>query len=118
MSIIEKATPEELNEYDLAYQKIEDEIGWIATKSKNPDISPAEVVKLDTKWKKLSACMIGPLDMAKEFDDFSCKDYWESPGVDPYYCKEGYGALSLIMDVNCRFSWLRLHIISTGRDRV
>ena len=88
-----KATPEELNEYDLAYQRIEDEIGWIATKSNNPDISPAEGVKLDTKWKKLSAYMMGPLDMAKEFDDFSCKDYWESPGVDPYYCKEGYGAL-------------------------
>jgi hypothetical protein len=37
--------------------------------------------------------MLGPLDMAKEFDNFSCKDWWESPGDDPYYCKEGYGAL-------------------------
>ncbi len=88
-----KATPEELDEYDLAYQRIDDEIGRIATKSKNPDISPAEVIKLETRWEKLSAYMMGPLDMAKEFDDFSCKDYWESPGADPYYCKEGYGAL-------------------------
>jgi len=88
-----RATPEELNEYDLAWDKIEKEIGWVATKSNNPDIAPADVVKLDTKWKKLSAYMMGPLDMAKEFDDFSCKDYWESPGADPHYCREGYGAL-------------------------
>jgi len=88
-----KATREERNEYELAYYRLEKEIGRIAKKGSNPDISPAEVVKLDTKWKKLSAYMMGPLDMAKEFDDFSCKDYWETPGVDPYYCREGYGAL-------------------------
>jgi len=88
-----KATSKEYTAYELAYSKIEKEIGWVATKSKNPDISPAEVVKLDTRWRKLSAYMMGPLDTAKEFDDFSCKDYWESPGVDPYYCREGYGAL-------------------------
>ena len=88
-----KATPPELNEYDLAYHKIEKEIGWVAKKSKNPDISPADAIKLDTRWKKLSAYMMGPLDMAKEFDDFSCIDYWESPGADPYYYREGYGTL-------------------------
>ena len=88
-----KAVPKEYTAYELAYAEIEKEIGWVATKSKNPEISPAEVVKLDTKWKKLAAYMMGPLDMAKEFDDFSCKDYWESPGVDPYYCRKGYGAL-------------------------
>ena len=88
-----KATKEEYREYEIAYDRIEEEIGWIAEKGKNPDISPAEVVELDTKWKKLSAYMMGSLDMAKEFDDFSCQDYWESPGSDPHYCKEGYGAL-------------------------
>jgi len=88
-----KATKKEYTEYELTYERIEDEIGWVATKSSKPDRSPAEVIKLDSKWKKLSAYMMGPLDTAKEFDDFSCQDYWESPGVDPYYCKEGYGAL-------------------------
>jgi len=88
-----KATPEEFEKYDLAWEQIEDEIGYIAEKSKDPDISPAEAVELDSIWKKLSAYIMGPLDMAKEFDDFSCQDYWESPGADPYYCKEGYGAL-------------------------
>ena len=37
--------------------------------------------------------MMGPLDMAKEFNGFSCQDWWETPGSDPYFCKEGYGAL-------------------------
>jgi len=88
-----KATKKEYTEYELAYDRVEDEIGWVAEKSKNPDISPAEAVKLDNKWKKLSAYMMGPLDMAKEFDDFSCQDFWETPGSDTYYCKEQYGAL-------------------------
>jgi len=88
-----KATPEELKAYYNAWDQIEDEIGRVAEKSSNPDVSPAEVVKLDNKWKKLAAYILGPLDMAKEFDDFSCQDYWETPGSDPHYCKEGYGAL-------------------------
>jgi monoamine oxidase len=88
-----KATSTEFKEYELAYEQIEEEIGKIAEKSSNPDISAAEAIKLDNKWKKAAAYMLGPLDMAKEFNDFSCQDYWESPGVDPYYCKEGYGAL-------------------------
>jgi hypothetical protein len=88
-----KATQKERTEYELAYYRLEKKIGRIARKSSNPDISPAEAIKLDTKWEKLAAYMMGPLDLAKEFDDFSCKDYWESPGVDPYFCREGYGAL-------------------------
>jgi len=88
-----KATRKERTEYEFAYERIEDKIGWIAKKSSNPDISPAEVIKIDNKWEKLAAYMLGPLDMAKEFNNFSCKDWWESPGDDPYYCKEGYGAL-------------------------
>jgi len=88
-----KATQKERTEYELAYYRLEKKIGRIAEKSSNPDISPAEAIQLDTKWDKMAAYMMGPLDLAKEFDDFSCQDYWESPGVDPYYCREGYGAL-------------------------
>jgi monoamine oxidase len=88
-----RATKKEFSEYELAYDRIDEEIQFIAEKSKNPDISPAQAVKLDNKWKKAAAYMLGPLDMAKEWDDFSCIDYWETPWDDPYYCKEGYGAL-------------------------
>ncbi len=88
-----KARPAEFKAYGNAWDRIEEKIGWIATKSKNPDISPAEGITLKNKWEKLSAEMMGPLDMGKEFDDFSCQDWWESPGDDPYFCKEGYGAL-------------------------
>ena len=40
------------------------------------------------------------------------------PELIPIIVKKVMVPWSLIMDVNCRFSWLRLHIISTGRDRV
>ncbi len=86
-----KANKKEFREYEIAYERIDDEIEWVAEKSKTPDISPAEAMELKNKWEKAAAYMLGSLDMAKEFDDFSCQDYWESPGDDPYYCKEGYG---------------------------
>jgi monoamine oxidase len=86
-----KANQKEFREYEIAYERIDDEIEWVAEKSKTPDISPAEAMELKNKWEKAAAYMLGSLDMAKEFDDFSCQDYWESPGDDPYYCKEGYG---------------------------
>ncbi len=88
-----QATLEELEEYDRAWGHIEKKIGHVAEKSKNPDISPAEAIKLDSIFKKLAAYILGPLDMAKEFDDFSCQDYWESPDGQTYFCKEGYGSL-------------------------
>jgi len=88
-----KASRTEFKAYEYAWDRIEEKIGWIAEKSKNPDISPAEGMTLKNKWEKLAAYMMGPLDMAKEFNDFSCQDWWESPGDDPYYCREGYGAL-------------------------
>jgi len=88
-----KATIKEFKKYDGAWDEIEDEIGWIAEKGKNPDISPAQVIELDTKWKQLSAYMMGPLGMGKEFDNFSCQDWWESAGGPSSYCKEGYGAM-------------------------
>jgi len=88
-----KAGPREFKAYGDAWDRIEDKIGWVAEKGKNPDISPAEAITLRNKWEKLVAYIMGPLDMAKEFDDFSCQDYWESPGGRSYYCKEGYGAL-------------------------
>jgi len=88
-----KATPAEIEEFDLAWEQIEKEIGYVAENSENPDISPAEAIELDTIWKKLSAYGMGPLDMGKEFDDFSCQDFWESPDGQTYFCKEGYGSL-------------------------
>ncbi len=88
-----KASPAEFKAYENAWDRIVKKIGWIAEKGKHPDISPAEGMTLNNKWENLVAYMIGSLDMAKEFDDFSCKDWWESPYDDPYYCKEGYGAL-------------------------
>jgi len=88
-----RASAAEVKAYDKAWDRISEKIGWVAEKSDNPDISPAEAITLKNKWEKLSAYMMGPLDAAKEFDDFSCQDWWETPGSDPYFCKEGYGTL-------------------------
>jgi len=87
------ATKKEYTAYELAYDRIKDEIGWIATKSSTPDISPGEAIKLNDKWRKLTAYMLGPLNMGKEFNNLSCKDCWEFFGDDNYFCKQGYGAL-------------------------
>jgi len=88
-----RATSAERDTYAKAYKQINNKIEKVATKSWKPDRSPAEVFKLDNKWQKLAAYILGPLDMAKEFDDFSCQDYWETPNTDTRFCKEGYGAL-------------------------
>lgn len=58
------------------------------------DISAAEANKnFQSPWKTLAENWIGAWDMAKDFDDFSTMDYFNSPWSDTFFCKEGYGAL-------------------------
>jgi len=89
-----KATAQEFAEaeasYDEAYELIAD-----AGKA-NRDISAREAVGeefMQTEWGPTSAAQIGPWAMAKDLDDFSCKDWWNSAGSSDQFCKEGYGSV-------------------------
>lgn len=57
------------------------------------DRSPAAVVPDGGEWHDLVHFVIGPWEMGKDFDDFSCVDWWNSEDGTDWYCKEGYGAL-------------------------
>ncbi len=57
------------------------------------DVNAASVVPKNSPWSPLAAAAIGPWDMAKDLDDFSCLDWWNSEGGDDWYCKQGFGTL-------------------------
>ncbi|MFQ6024848.1 MAG: flavin monoamine oxidase family protein [Acidiferrobacterales bacterium] len=57
------------------------------------DVSAASVVSTESPWYPLAAASIGPWDMGKDLEDFSCLDWWNSEGGDDWYCKQGFGAL-------------------------
>ncbi len=57
------------------------------------DVSPAEVVPDTGEWHDLVHFSIGPYEEGKDYDGFSCLDWWESGGGADRYCREGYGAL-------------------------
>ncbi|MCF8067119.1 MAG: FAD-dependent oxidoreductase [Desulfobacterales bacterium] len=87
------ATKKEVKAYDRAWKQVIDRISRTA-EGRNPDISLAEAMEIDNKWKYLSTYMLGPLDMAKEIDEFSCKDwYWSESEPFLTFCNEGYGSL-------------------------
>ncbi len=86
-----KATPEEIAEYQAAYRAA---IRAISTAGrKGQDVSPASVVPDAGLWDDLVHFAIGPWEMAKDFDDFSCVDWWNSEDGQDWFCKEGYGAI-------------------------
>ena len=57
------------------------------------DVSPAEVVPDTGEWHDLVHFNIGAYEQGKDYDGFSCLDWWESEGGAESYCREGYGAL-------------------------
>ena len=86
-----KATREEISAYLSAYR------GAIAAISeagrRGRDVSPASVVPDAGRWHDLVHFVIGPWEMAKDFDAFSCVDWWNSEDGRDWFCREGYGAL-------------------------
>ena len=57
------------------------------------DVSPASVVADAGQWHDLVHFVIGPWEMGKDFDAFSCKDWWHSDDGSDWLCKEGYGTV-------------------------
>lgn len=57
------------------------------------DVSPASVVPDLGPWHDTVHLMLGPYAMAKDFDRFSCLDWYSAEEGTNWYCKEGFGAL-------------------------
>ncbi len=89
-----KANPKELAEAEAAYDQA---YGLISKAGKTrKDISAREAVGeefLKTPWGPTIAAYIGPWEMGKNLDDFSCQDWWSGDGGTDWFCREGYGAV-------------------------
>jgi len=57
------------------------------------DVAPASVVAESGEWRNTAGFLLGPWDMAKDLDSFSCLDWWHSEDLDDWYCAQGYGTL-------------------------
>ena len=86
-----KASPAEYAAYEAAHAGAIRAIS--AAGRRGEDTSPAAVVPDGGEWHDLVHFVIGPWEMGKDFDDFSCVDWWNSEGGSDWYCKQGYGAL-------------------------
>ena len=74
------------------YNSILEDIG----NSSNKDIAPSEVISnKSSEWYDTAHLIIGPYDMAKDFNHFSCMDWWNylKPETKSWFCTEGYGTL-------------------------
>ena len=86
-----KASPREYDAYHRAYSRVIRAMS--AAGRRSADVSPATVVPDVGKWHDLVHFVIGPWEMGKDFDAFSCEDWWNSDSGTDWFCKEGYGAL-------------------------
>lgn len=74
------------------YNSILEDIG----KARNKDIAPSEVISnKPSEWYDTAHLIIGAYDMAKDFNHFSCMDWWNyfEPETKSWFCTEGYGTL-------------------------
>ncbi len=84
--------PHELDEFWNSHNQI---IKAISKAGKaNLDVAASEVIHHITgRWVHTAKLFEGPWSMAKDFEDFSTVDWWNSEdGVDNF-CKDGYGTL-------------------------
>ena len=86
-----KASEEEHSAYRAAYENAIRAISVAGRRGR--DVSPASVVPDAGSWHDLVHFAIGPYEMAKDFDAFSCVDWWNSDDGRDFFCTEGYGAL-------------------------
>lgn len=85
------ATADETDALWTAFGGVEKAMGRAGKDGR--DIAPAAVAPTDSPWSKTAWFGIGPWEMGKDMDDFSCLDWWESSGSTDWYCAAGYGAL-------------------------
>ncbi len=85
------ASASEARAYDRAYQAATRAIGKAGKKGR--DVSPADVVPDAGEWTATVHQAIGPYEMGKDFDRFSCRDWWDQEEGPDAICRQGYGSL-------------------------
>jgi len=86
-----EATEDERRGYDRAYRAASAAISSAGRQGE--DVSPQSVVPDGGVWHDLVHFVIGPWDMGKDFDAFSCADWWHWGSGSDWFCREGYGTL-------------------------
>ncbi len=78
-----------------AYEKAETNAYKAISKAgrKGKDVSPASVMPDLGEWGTTAHMLIGPYELAKDFDHFSCKNWWTAEDGTDFYCREGFGTL-------------------------
>ena len=84
-------TDQEWGELDAAWYAMYDQIGDAGRGRQ--DVSPKDVVTVTGPWAALCEGWIGPWEMGKDFDQFSCQDWWNSEGGESHFCTQGFGTL-------------------------
>ncbi|RBI83482.1 FAD-dependent oxidoreductase [Rhodosalinus halophilus] len=85
------ASPAETAELWDAWDAVEGAIGKAGRRGR--DIAPAGVVPSTGTWTRTAWFGIGPWEMGKDMDAFSCADWWNSADSTDYYHAAGYGTL-------------------------
>ncbi len=81
-------------EYEAMEAELSETYGAILEAgARGRDVSPASVIAPGGTWGRLVHLLVGPFEMGKDFDRFSCRDWYNSEDGTDWFCKEGYGAL-------------------------
>lgn len=86
-----KATEAEAEAFNEAYDEAVRAISKAGRRGM--DVSPASVVPDFGTWNHSVNLAVGPYEMAKDLDHFSCVDWYSGEDGTDYYCREGFGTL-------------------------
>lgn len=86
-----EATDEEYDAYQRAWNRASDAVGGAGRAGR--DVSAASVLDLDDRWMRLVGTSMGPWEMGKDPQDFSCLDWWSFEDGADWFCTEGFGTL-------------------------
>ena len=86
-----EATEDEYEDFESAMDEMSSAIATAGRGRK--DVSPMSVMPDLGEWQGTVHLLTGPFEMAKDFDHFSCVDWYNSADGEDWYCKEGFGAL-------------------------
>ncbi len=73
------------------WENVEEAMGEAA--EKGWDVAPSTVASDSGAWARTAWFGIGPWEMGKDMDEFSCLDWWNSADSIDWYCAAGYGRL-------------------------
>lgn len=86
-----QASDEEYDAYDTAMRDTYRAI--LKAGERGQDIAPAKVVRNTGEWTDTVHMRIGAYEMAKDFDHFSCADWYSGAESSDWFCRQGFGTL-------------------------